>query len=221
VPHDISIGHSSYIINTTWIGAVEGAGIASLFACDTEQEDGGSNCSRVTGGAALLSGVGGTLFGAMTAERFNPDSGDAALVASGGIWGSITGLLFVSVFENDARLVAPLGLAGLNLGLTTGALLARRMSVSRGHIALIDLAGLAGMVAGVALVDVVEPGERGERLPHFALIGMTTGLITGAYLTRNMDEPKAAPLRNLSPTVSRVIDAGGKGTATFGMAAAF
>jgi hypothetical protein len=221
VPRDISVGHSSYIINTSWIGGVEGAGIASLFACDSSQSDGGPNCQRVTGGAALLSGVGGTLFGALTADRFNPDSGDAALLASGGIWGSISGLLFVSVFENDTRLVAPLGLAGLNLGITAGALLARRMSVSRGHMALIDLAGLAGMIAGVALVDVVTPGERGERLPHFALIGMTTGLITGAYLTRNMDEPKAAPLRNLSPAVGRALDRDGRAATTFGLAAAF
>ncbi len=221
VSRDISIGHSSYIINTTWIGAAEGAAISSLFACDADETDGGPNCARVIGGAAITAGVGGMLFGTLTADRFNPDSGDAALLASGGIWGSIGGLLFVSVFENDPKLVAPLGLAGLNLGLVSGALLARRMSVSRGHMALIDLAGLAGMVAGVALVDVVQPGDRSERLPHFALIGMTGGLITGAYLTRNMDEPKAAPMRNLQPAVGRLTDAVGRGTATFGLTASF
>jgi hypothetical protein len=72
VSRDISIGHSSYIINTTWIGAAEGAAISSLFACDPDQTDGGPACTRVVGGAAIASGVAGMLFGTPTASTPTP-----------------------------------------------------------------------------------------------------------------------------------------------------
>lgn len=219
VPADITVGQSSYIIGSTFIGAGEGLAISYFLACDPEVT-GDARCNQIVGGATVAAGVGGLLWGAITADKFDLDAGDAALINSGAQWGTVGGLLFVGAFDNDRRLYAPLGFAGLNLGLVAGSLLARRLDVSRGHVALIDLSGLAGMIAGVALVDVIQPGQRSDRLPHFALLGMTAGLITGGYLTRNMDEP-AAPVRSVAPAVSGARDVSGRVTPVFGMSARF
>lgn len=224
VPRDISVGRSSYVIGTTVMGAVEGAALAHWIFCDTSvslEDDENSRCGEIVGGATIASGVGGLLFGAITADTFDLDAGDAALVNSGGQWGTVGGLLFVAAFGNERRLLSPLTLAGLNLGAVAGGLIARRFDMSRGHVALIDLAGLAGMIAGVATVDVIQPGERSERVPHFALLGMTAGLITGAYLTRNMDEPASPAVRSLSASVGGAVDAEGSPTLTWGLAGAF
>ncbi len=219
VPSDIPVGQSSYIIGSTFIGAGEGLALSYFLACDP-QVTGDARCNQIVGGATVAAGVAGLLWGAITADNFDLDAGDAALVNSGAQWGTVGGLLFVGAFDNDRRLYAPLGFAGLNLGLVAGSLLARRLDVSRGHVALIDLSGLAGMIAGVALVDVIQPGQRSDRLPHFALLGMTAGLITGGFLTRNMDEP-AAPVRAVAPAVSGARDASGRLTPVFGMSARF
>jgi len=219
VPSDITVGQSSYIIGSTFIGAGEGLALSYFFACDPEVT-GDARCNQIVGGATVAAGVVGLLFGAITADKFDLDAGDAALVNSGAQWGTVGGLLFVGAFDNDRRLYAPLGFAGLNLGLVAGSLLARRLDVSRGHVALIDLSGLAGMIAGVALVDVIQPGQRSDRLPHFALLGMTAGLITGGFLTRNMDEA-AAPVRAVAPSVSGARDASGRMTPVFGMGGRF
>ncbi len=225
VPEGIRVGTSSYIIGTTLTAAAEGAAISAFFACDPEANAVGkysANCDvEVLSGAALASAVGGVLLSATTARRLDLDAGDAALINSGALWGTISGALFVAVFDSDGRLWAPLEFLGLNLGVVSGALLAKRMNVSRGHVALIDMSGLAGMVAGVALVNVIEPGSEGERLPHFALIGMTAGLISGTYLTRNMDDPKSVPMRKVEPQVGAAIDAAGRSTMTFGLTTSF
>lgn len=224
IPKDVTVGRSSYIIGSTLIGAAEGATVAEFLACDQDQsldESEDDSCLSIVGGATVAAGIGGLLVGAITADRANLDAGDAALVNSGAQWGTIGGLLFYAAFEGDRRLLSPLAFAGLNLGTISGALLAKRLEVSRGHVALIDVAGLAGMVAGVALVDVVEPGQRSERLPHFALLGMTAGLITGAYLTRNMDEPRSIPLKSLEPSVGTASNLDGSRTPTWGLAGIF
>jgi hypothetical protein len=220
-PQDISVGSSSYLIGTTLIGAAQGLTVATLFACD-EADDGGEQCrGNVVAGASLAAGIGGLLFGTVTTGRFDLDAGDAALINSGALWGSVAGGLLYAAFDFDRRVRGPLLLAGLNLGLVAGGGLAARSEVSRGHVALVDLSGLAGMIAGVALVDVVEPGTRSERLPHFALAGMAVGLITGTYLTRNMDEPSAQPLRTITPTAGAATDAAGNTSYSVGLGGSF
>ncbi len=229
VPDHISVGKSSYIIGASLIGAAEGALLAALIACDNSTKTGADgeidyeiNCpEEVVASSALIAGIAASLTAAATAESLDLSAGDAALVNSGAMWGSIGSSLFVLAFDSDGRLWTPLILAGMNLGTVAGGLLARRLDLSRGHISLIDLSGLGGMVVGVSLVDVLEPGTRGERLPHFALIGMATGLITGAYLTRDMDDPKSAALGKLKPELGAARDIRGHSTMTFGLASSF
>jgi|GEM_PF-1282439 len=225
VPKNIPVGSSSFIIGSTLVGAAEAALVAAWINCDPFQKDSGTfdeHCDvDVISGAAVAGSVAGLLFAAITEDKLRFSAGDAAVINSGAIWGSVAGALFFASFDSDPRIAEPVILAGLNLGILGGGLIAARNEISRSHSALIDVAGLAGMIAGVALVDVIEPGTRSERLPHFALAGMTVGLITGTYLTRNMDEPTTVPIRTLKPQLSGVRDITGRATATIGMGGMF
>ena len=213
VPSDISVGHSSYLIGSTVIGALEGAMITSIFAgedcftgtddpigdeptdpIDTDCEDG------TVGSVAIAAGAAGLLFSALTASTFDPDAGDAALINSGAMWGTASGALFWASFDTDEDVLEPMILAGLNLGVVVGAVLSSRAEVSRGRVALIDLSGLGGTVAGFALGKAVDTNT--ERLSHFALVGMATGLITGTWLTRFIDEPKLSIQPGVTPSLS-------------------
>jgi len=211
-PDDIPVGYSSYIIGTTVIVASQGALLTSLIcSCGTE----------TPGFIGLASGAVGLGLAAATAGRFDLDAGDAAMVNSGAIWGAATGGLFFAVFDQDDRLGEALVLVGTNLGLLAGATLAARHEVSRGHVALVDLAGLSGVVAGFALGRAVGDAAA-ERDANFALGGMIAGLSIGAFLTRNMDVPRIdTSTGSTSPTVTRVIDADGNGVTTFGLGGTF
>lgn len=227
VPRDIGVGSSSYLIGATLIGVAEGFAIATFFACDSETDELGAldtSCDEdAIAGSSLVGGIGGLAFAAATFRRFDLDAGDAALINSGALWGSIAGGLFFTVFEADLRVRAPLLFAGLNLGLVTGVTLASRYDVSRGQVALVDLSGLAGMIAGVAVAGIIETetdaGDGSERRSHFALGGMALGLIAGALLTRDRDDPKAAA--PLQPRVGAAQDAAGQLTTTLGFGADF
>ena len=199
VPDDIPVGTSSYLIGSTLIGAGEGAAIASLFVCnekpvtDSEGEHLRLDCdegAKAINGAALAGAAAGGGFAALTASRFDLSAGDAALINSGALWGTASGVLFWASFDREAKVFGPMILAGLNLGAVVGATLAARSEPSRGRMSLIDLSGLAGTVGGFALGQAFDSPD--ERLAHFALVGMATGLITGTWLTRNTDEPKTA-----------------------------
>jgi hypothetical protein len=213
VPGDLPVGYSSYIIGSTLIGAFEGAMVTSLFSGNgcfagtpDEDTDGDglpdrNDCnSEVVGGVSVASGAAGLLFSAVTAARFDPDGGDSALVNSGAMWGTATGALLWASFDTDEDVLEPMLLAGVNIGVVVGAVLARRAEVSRGRIALIDLSGLGGTVAGFALGQAFDSPT--ERLSHFSLVGLATGLIAGTWITRSLDEPKMPIQPGVSPTLS-------------------
>jgi hypothetical protein len=216
VRESTTVGTSSYVIGGTLIAATEGALIARL-AC----KQGRCDDETVTG-IALASGIAGLVFTTATAPRFSFDAGDAALLNSTATWGGATGALFWSVFDKDDRIGEPLVLVGLNAGILAGATLASRYEVSRGHVALVDLSGLAGIIAGVALASAFKEGDTGsdsERTQHFALGGMTVGLITGAYLTRGRDAPRS--LGKATPTLATVHDLADRAVFTLGAGGRF
>lgn len=234
VPDDIEVGRSSYIIGSTLIGMLEGALLTNFIAqrlslCEERQGNSESGTEaltacegRIVTGAGLSGSVAGALFATLTASRFDLDAGDAAIINSGALWGSVAGGLLWSVFGQDSDVGALLGLTGLNLGLLASALVAERVDYSRSHVALIDLGGLGGLLLGgmtsLALANTV--GSQDERTPHFALVGMGAGLVLSGYLTRDMDDPARA-LPGLGPTLGRAVDASGRDTTIIGLGGGF
>lgn len=226
IPHDIGVGTSSFIMGSTLIGGAEGLLLSRFLSCGSTQnlETGvheSDDCNEeVIAGATLASSVAGAVFGAVVGPRLELSAGDAAIINSSALWGAIGGMLFYAVFEADARVDDPLVFSGLNLGILTGALVAQRTDTSRAHVALIDLAGLAGLIVGASVANIItEETSSSEQGPHFALAGMTLGLITGAYLTRHMDEPPV--LSSMQPRIGTTIDAAGANAVTFGLGSAF
>ena len=207
-PDDITTGSSSYMITSSLIGYVEGAAGTAAFSDD--------NQLRTAIGTVGL--FGGATFAALTAERFHPNAGDAALLNSGALWGGVSGGLFAVAFGLPKRLSGGMVLGGLNAGVVAGALLGRRYDISRRHAALIDLSGLAGMAVAVGIEGAIDSGRSSsvpkERVAHFALGGMAVGLIGGVYLTNNLDAPK---IPHMTPKLTTMRDAAGNGVVGVGV----
>ena len=216
VPDRISVGTSSYLIGATTIGAVGGLSLASHFICQTKND---CNEEGVVA-ASLAGGVAGFLTSSLTVGALDISAGDAALINSGALWGTTAGTLLWLVFGSDPSIAAPLSLSGLGLGTLTGVLLAQRTEISRRHMALIDVSGALGLLVSSAIADVSDQGQGiSERVPHFALLGVTVGLITGTYLTRNMDAPTTISL--VKPTIGAAQTPGGGSTMTMGITGTF
>lgn len=178
------VGHSSIIIGSTTWGTTLGASLA--FGLKLSDQN--------TLALALLGGSLGLGSGILTA-RFNDTSpGDAAIVNSSGLWGSMAGLLLAGAigFPDEGRRAA-LGwfsLGGCGLGLLTGAFMAWGFELSRGHVAVVDAFGLAGLAlsfaVGYGLGSTAGNGlETGAR---YGLGGMTVGLLVGAILSRRYQD---------------------------------
>jgi hypothetical protein len=187
VSEHIPVGHTSWIIGGTAWGAAEFALISNLFTDDPD----------IVGPVAFAGAISGAIASSLTLKRFDPSAGDSAFINSGGLWGGVGGIFLWALFREDgddsAQHFPAFVLAGMNTGLLAGATLAYRYEYSRGHLALIDVAGLGGAVTGVVLAspfkDSTGVGSSDTPL-HFAFGGMIIGLVTGAVLTRDMDVEK-------------------------------
>src|SRR5207302_1553450 len=127
------------------IGGVAFGGVASLFS------DNIGVVAPLAGGGLVLGGVVGYWVG----DRIHIRVGEAAVVNSGAVWGSIAGTLLVGSFSPGTRTGAGIVLSGLGMGTTAGVLLSRYFTVSRAHAALIDVSGVVGMIVGVAAENLV------------------------------------------------------------------
>jgi hypothetical protein len=177
------------------IGGIE-AGLA--FSAD----------DRVVTSTALGGSVVGLAAAALAARQGEIGEGQAAIVNSGVLWGTVSGLLFTQVFAGSDRTDLALTSAGSGLGLVTGVVLAKRYAISRRRAIYIDLAGAAGLVAGLAVQNGAQSSDTGtsasdESRSHFTLAGMAIGLGLGVYLTRNStprscgcSRPQVTPVRD-------------------------
>jgi hypothetical protein len=200
---DLPLGTSSLTITSSLMGAVAGASAASIFTAN------GNAISPAIGGGLVL----GAGLGYYAGEKLHVRPGDAAIVNSGALWGTVAGGLFAVSFDSagDHRSAdSGIILSGLGLGTVAGALLAHNYTMSRGRAALIDASGVLGIVLGLAANSVSSRGAAtsDERTSNFAVGGLAVGLIAGGVLTRHMDEPKLT----LAPVMNRTT----AGTATFG-----
>jgi len=208
---NVPLGTSSLTITSSFFGAIGGAATASIFTSD------GNAISPAIGGGLVL----GAGLGYYAGQHFHVRPGDAALVNSGALWGTVSGSLFAISFDtNGAHRSIDSGiiLSGLGIGTVAGALLAHNYTVSRGRAALIDASGVLGIVLGLAANSIASrastnssTGGSDERTSNFALGGLAVGLIVGGVLTRHMDEPAIS----VSPVMGRTSN----GTATFGVGA--
>lgn len=206
VPADIRHGTSSFVLTSALAGIADGTLVGSLLSTDDQ--------------VVSTISLGGTAIGAASAavllSKFDVTEGQAALYNSGVVWGFASGTLFAQIFDDrdttDANPDQALSntqiaitLAGTNLGLVAGALLASRYQVSRRRVIYIDLAGGAGLIAGLALQNAASSagGATGtdESRSHFTLAGMIIGLGVGTFLTRNLDAPRLPKVQpQITPT---------------------
>ncbi|HSN29058.1 MAG TPA: PEGA domain-containing protein [Kofleriaceae bacterium] len=210
---DVPLGTSSLTITSSVFGGVAGFATASIFT------DSGNAIAPALGGGLVLGGLGGYYAG----QYFHVRPGDAALVNSGALWGSVTGGLFSISFDSNSThrsIDSGIVLSGLGIGMVGGALLAHNYTVSRGHAALIDASGVLGIVLGLAANSIVQratgdssTATSDQRTANFALGGMGVGLIVGGILTRHMDEPALA----VTPVMNKAATANGSTTTTFGI----
>jgi hypothetical protein len=216
-PENLALGTSSLTITSSAIGGGVGAGVAVMFT-----NDGNTAAPIITAGVAA-GGAAGYYLG----DRLHVSPGDAAVINSGAVWGTVTGALLALSFESgnlngthlsesDRRVASGIVLAGLGMGTTGGILLQRYVTVSRAHAALIDTGGVIGgfaALAGLQLYTRAAGAETSdERTSNVALGGIAAGLIVGGVLTRQMDEQI-----NLTPSVGKTAG----GTTTLGLGGSF
>jgi hypothetical protein len=176
----VKVGMSSLMIG----GGVWGTSLATSLSLGLDVP------ARYIYSLAIAGSGIGMSAGFLIARKTDISAGDAALVNSGGIWGTGTGaLLAQAIIRNPSG--SQFGwfmLGGTTVGLFTGGMLAWKLELSRGHVGLIDVGGLAGTGLGFALGYVIGVNSQSEDNiqtgARYALGGMVLGLLAGAVLTR-------------------------------------
>ncbi len=213
IPDDLRLGTSSLTIT----GSL-GAGLFSTLVTSAVTDD-----AAYLGPIGALGTVAGGAAGYAVGELARLGPGDAALINSGLVWGTVYGALFATAFDNPEDIDVSLAAGGMGLGLLTSSLLMRQFSVSRAHAALIDLGGVGGLVVSASVRSLIDQRSgdgtaSAERQAHFALGGLTLGLAAAALLTRNYDSA-AAP--RLAPSVGRLSALDGASVASYGVTGQF
>ncbi|HEY0481673.1 MAG TPA: hypothetical protein VGD37_29350 [Kofleriaceae bacterium] len=215
LPDNLPLGTSNLTVTATAGGAVLGAAASLVF---TRRPD---VIYPVTGASAVLGGT----FGYLIGDRTRINVGDAALINSGVVWGSVAGALFAQSFDAGHTVGGGLLLSGLGMGTVGGLLLQSNFSITRTHAVLIDVGGLIGIIGGLAAESLVYPPQRTqsstvlgdaraqEHLANFALGGMAVGLLTAGVLTRNLDNPKVP----VAPSITTATGGDGRAATMYGV----
>lgn len=219
LPDDLPLGTSNLTVTATAAGSLLGAGVSLLFTRRPEV------IQPVIGASAV---VGGT-FGYLVGHRTRIATGDAALINSGVVWGSVAGGLFVLSFDPGHVVGGGLLLSGLGMGTVGGLLLQHNFAITRTHAALIDVGGLIGIIGGLAAESLVYPTQTAqgpsdlvdtraqEHLANFALGGMAVGLVGAGILTRNLDSPTIPVV----PSITQAAASDGRSTTVYGVRGAW
>lgn len=210
IPPDIHHGTTSILMTAITAGGIAGGEIGLAFSEDTQ----------VVASTALAGSVVGATTAVLASRAGEVSEGQAAIVNSGVLWGTISGLLFTQLFASGGRTDLAITSAGSTLGLISGVVLAKRTEISRRRAIYIDLAGAAGLIAGLAVQNGVQSSGQtassNESRSHFTLAGMAIGLGLGVYLTRNTDapvlrvQPQVTPVRGpTGATTGAIVGVGG------------
>ncbi len=190
LPEQMPLGTSNLTITAGAAGAVAGLTSALLFT------DRARVVWPVQSGATVLGAGIGYYFGRQT----DVTPGDAALIGSSVLWGTVVGGLFAMSFDGDRGISAGLVLSGLGMGTASGVLMTRYFEISRRRTVLIDLGGLVGIIGGFAAESLVYPSpevgqgssDSNEHAANFMIGGVAIGLIGAGILTRGIDAPRGA-----------------------------
>jgi PEGA domain len=210
----LALGTSSLTVTSSLIGGVGGGVLAATVSSGSVDV-----YAPLIGGGLVIGGVAGYLVGDAT----HPTPGDAAVINSGAVWGTVAGGLFALSFDPGSQIAAGLVLSGLGMGTVGGVLLQRFFTVSRGRAALIDASGIVGIVLGLAAENLIQQAVNStvtatqERTANYALGGLTAGLVLGGIFTRTLDDPKLA----VTPTINKAPSVGGTTATTIGIAGVF
>lgn len=196
-PHDLALGTSSMTVSASLIGGVIGGATAALTT------ENGNVAAPLIGGGMIVGAATGYYIG----DRLHVRPGEAAIVNSGALWGSVTGALFYGSFNPGRTIGGGLVLSGLGMGTIGGVLITRYFTISRGRSALIDVGGVVGLFVGLAAQNIVNQtqnrtassAQQSERASNYALGGLASGLLLAGVLTRNMDDPKLG----ISPVIQK------------------
>lgn len=212
-PKDLALGTSSLTVTSSLIGGTIGGSAAAIIS-----SNGNFAAPMIGGGMIVGAGV-----GYYVGDQLHVRPGEAAIVNSGAVWGSVVGALFYTSFDAGRATGGGLVLSGLGMGTIGGVLITRYFTVSRARAALIDAGGAVGLLIGVATESVISQAgsstsERTERSANYAIGGLATGLLVTGVLTRHMDEPN---LGSVAPVIQRTTPIGGNSTTTYGIGGSF
>ena len=209
---NLALGTSSLTVSSSLIGGVSGGILGGLVSGSQDV------LLPLIAGGLVVGGVTGYLVG----DRTHPTPGDAAVINSGALWGTVAGGLFSAAFRPGDQISSGLVLSGLGMGTVAGVVLQRYFTVSRTRALLIDASGAVGIILGLAAENIVQQAvshgvtPTPERTANYALGGLTTGLVLGGIFTRSIDDPKLA----ITPTIGNA-RTGTTSTTTFGFAGSF
>ena len=190
----ISVGTSSLLIG----GGAFGSGAGAALALGLRASE------RSIYGVTLLGGAVGITAAALTAHFGKITAGDAALVNSGGLWGTAgAALLAQSIpFDGQRADISITGwfvLGGTAIGIAAGALSARFLTRTRTEVAIVDLGGLVGTALGFGLGYAVGTNAASSdslaQGARFGLGGMVLGLVSGGFVGRRWAKRREVPRR--------------------------
>lgn len=170
-------------------GTWQGFGLVHVLDLGTEQYCDFGTCYEYENNdeeimaGMIFGGLAGIGTGAIIAN--NPvRSGVSSAAQGGSIWGSIYGAMVAEMFDpvGEDKVIATSLIAG-NVGLLTGALLAKKYDVGRPRIRMINLGALVGGLAGLGIDLLVEP-DRDETLIAIPLVTSIGGLVAATVATR-------------------------------------
>jgi hypothetical protein len=176
----IKVGHSSMIIGGGAWGTTFGAALGLGLKVP----------AQYVYATSLLGGALGITSTALITRFHDVMPGTAAILNSGGIWGTAAGAMLTKAIFTDAG-ADTYGwfiTGGVAVGVLTGSLVAWKIDVTRTHVLLIDLGGFVGTGLGFAIGFAAGANSSGEddvqSACRYGLGGMALGILAAAVATR-------------------------------------
>jgi hypothetical protein len=183
-PRGIREANSALILGATTWGGMEGLALGML----ADQRNTRLAAGLAVGGSALGMGAGLLLL-----RPLSLTPGQAAIINSGGIWGTGLGLGLGYALRGDRRDLDLTLIIGLNIGLITSGVIVNHFDLSRTRMLLIDAGAVAGAATGTLIgylasqSDPFRSNLGKANLARGGLVGGVVGLGTAIVLTRKFD----------------------------------